>query len=51
MLSTALDAFNQGLRVIVAADCTTSLNGADLHLFALENIRRTIGWVMPVDES
>lgn len=50
VLSTALDAYNQGLSVIVAADCTTSLNGPDLHLFALENIRRTIGWVLTVEE-
>jgi biuret amidohydrolase len=49
VLSTALDAYNLGLRVIVVADCTTSLNGNDLHLFALENIRRTIGWVIDVD--
>jgi len=50
VLSTALDAYNLGLRIVVVGDCTTSLNGEDLHLFALENIRRTIGWVMDVDE-
>jgi nicotinamidase-related amidase len=50
VLSTALDAFNLGLRVIVVADCTTSLNGVDLHLFALENMRRTIGWVLTVED-
>ncbi len=45
VLSTALDAYNRGLRVVVISDCTTSLNGADLHEFALNNMQRTIGWV------
>jgi nicotinamidase-related amidase len=50
ILSTALDASNRGLKVIVVGDCTVSLNGDDLHEFGLENIRRTIGWVRSSDE-
>ena len=50
ILSTALDAYNRGLRVVVISDCTTSLNGADLHEFALNNMQRTIGWVLTADE-
>jgi len=49
ILSTALDAYNRGLRLIVISDCTTSLNGTDLHEFALNNIQRTIGWVLTAD--
>lgn len=50
VLSTAFDASNRGYKVVVIADCTVSLNGEDLHLFGLENIRRTIGWVLTSDE-
>ena len=47
ILSTALDAFNRRLKVIVAADCVVSLNGDDLHEASLELMHRTIAWVMP----
>lgn len=46
ILSTAFDASSRGYKVVVIADCTVSLNGEDLHLFGLENIQRTIGWVL-----
>jgi nicotinamidase-related amidase len=47
LLSTALDASNRRLKVVVASDCAVSLNGDDLHEVALEMMHRTIAWVMP----
>jgi len=50
VLCTAFDAFNRDLRVVVASDGVASMYGDDLHVLGLENIRRCLGWVVPVDE-
>jgi biuret amidohydrolase len=50
VLCTAFDAFNRDLRVVVASDGVASMYGEDLHVLGLENIRRCLGWAMPVDE-
>ena len=39
-------AYNRDLKVVVAADCVASAYGPDLHEFALENVRRRLGWVL-----
>lgn len=43
---TAFAAYCRDLKVIVAADCVASAYGQDLHEFALDNIRRRLGWVL-----
>ena len=50
VLATAFGAYNRGLRVVVVADCVASAYGNDLHEFALDNIRRRLGWVLTLDE-
>ncbi len=50
VLCTAFDAFNRDLRVIVASDGVASMYGDDLHVFGLENLRRSLGWVLTTDE-
>lgn len=43
---SAFAAYNRDLKVIVAADCVASAYGQDLHEFALDNVRRRLGWVL-----
>ncbi len=50
VLATAFGAYNRGLRVVVVSDCVASAYGSDLHEFALDNIRRRLGWVLKLDE-
>jgi nicotinamidase-related amidase len=47
---TAFEAANRDLQTVVVSDCVTSLYGADLHRFALENVARCFGWVLSVRE-
>ena len=49
VLATAFGAYNRGLRVVVVADCVASAYGSDLHEFALDNIRRRLGWVLTLE--
>jgi nicotinamidase-related amidase/flavin reductase (DIM6/NTAB) family NADH-FMN oxidoreductase RutF len=46
ILHTALDAFSRDYKVIVLADCVTSMYGHDLNDLALMNIEYCVGWVM-----
>ncbi len=39
-------AYNRDLKVVVASDCVASAYGPDLHEFALDNVRRRLGWVL-----
>ncbi len=50
VLNTAFDAFNRDLQVIIIADGVASMYGDDLHLFALQNVSRCLGWVVTADE-
>lgn len=43
---SAFGAYNRDLKVVVASDCVASAYGPDLHEFALENVRRRLGWVL-----
>ncbi len=43
---SAFAAYNRDLKVVVAADCVASAYGSDLHEFALDNVRRRLGWVL-----
>jgi nicotinamidase-related amidase len=50
VLATAFGAYNRGLKVVVIDECVASAYGQDLHEFALDNIRRRLGWVLSLDE-
>jgi len=43
-------AYNRDLKVVVASDCVASAYGPDLHEFALDNVRRRLGWVLTNSE-
>ena len=45
VLCAAFDACNRDYRVIVASDCVDTMDGEDLHRFALESMRVSLGWV------
>jgi nicotinamidase-related amidase len=47
---SAFGAYNRDLKVIVASDCVASAYGPDLHEFALDNVRRRLGWVLTNSE-
>lgn len=46
VLNAAFEAFNRDLRVLVVEDCVASMYGDDLHEFALQNVKRCLGWVV-----
>lgn len=50
VLNTAFSALDRDFAVVVISDCVASMYGQDLHVFALQNIARCIGWVLSVDE-
>lgn len=50
VLATTFGAYNRGLRAVIVSDCVASAYGPDLHEFALDNIRRRLGWVLTLDE-
>lgn len=48
--NAAFEAFNRDFRVIMVEDCVGSMYGEDLHQFALENVRRCLGWVVSLSD-
>ncbi len=50
VLSTTFGAYNRGYRAVVISDCVASAYGSDLHIFALENIKCRLGWVLSLDQ-
>lgn len=50
VLNTAFSALDRDFAVVVISDFVASMYGQDLHVFALQNIARCIGWVLTVDE-
>ncbi len=50
VLCTAFEASNRRYAPVVLSDCVASMYGPDLHEFALENVRRTFGWVLSLNE-
>lgn len=51
VLNAAFEAFNRDIRVLVVEDCVASMYGDDLHEFALQNIKRCLGWVVSLTEA
>jgi len=50
VLCAAFESFNHAYKTVVISDCVASMYGQDLHLFALQNIARCLGWVLSVNE-
>ena len=46
VLNTSFTAFNFDYRVVVLSDCVASMYGDDLHVFGLQNVARSLGWVL-----
>jgi nicotinamidase-related amidase len=49
-LCSSFETVNRGLKLVVISDCVASAYGYDLHLFALQNIARCLGWVLSIPE-
>lgn len=49
-LCTSFETVNLGFKLIVISDCVASAYGHDLHVFALQNIARCLGWVLTISE-
>jgi nicotinamidase-related amidase len=43
---TAFEAHTRDYAVIIAADCVDSMDGEEMHRFALRNMAATVGWVL-----
>jgi len=50
VLCAAFEATNRDFRVIVAADAVDSMDGEDMHRFALTLIGAALGWPLATDE-
>jgi nicotinamidase-related amidase len=50
VLCASFESVNRGFKLIVISDCVASAYGDDLHVFALQNIARCLGWVLTISE-
>src|SRR5207253_2776777 len=50
VLCAAFEATNRDFRVVVAADAVDSMDGEDMHRFALKLIAAALGWPLTNDE-
>ena len=50
VLNAGFDATNRDFRVVVAADAVDSMDGEDMHRFALRLMAATVGWVFTTAE-
>jgi nicotinamidase-related amidase len=49
-LCASFETVNRGFKLVVISDCVASSYGHDLHVFALQNISRCLGWVLTIPE-
>ncbi len=49
-LCACFETVNRGFKLVVISDCVASSYGHDLHVFALQNISRCLGWVLTIPE-
>ncbi len=47
---TAFEAHTRDYAVLIAAECVDSMDGEEMHRFALRNMAATVGWVLRNDE-
>ena len=50
VMCTAFEAQVRDYAVIVAAECVDTMDGEEMHRFALRNLAATVGWVLRNDE-
>jgi len=50
VLNTAFEATNRDFRVVIAADAVDSMDGEEMHRFALRLMAAAVGWVLPNPE-
>jgi biuret amidohydrolase len=50
VLCTAFAAHARDYGVVVASECVDSMDGEEMHRFALRNMAATVGWVLRSDE-
>lgn len=50
VLAAGFEATNRDFRVVIAADAVDSMDGEDMHRFALRLMAATIGWPLANDE-
>lgn len=50
VLCTSFEAQVRDYGVIVAADCVDTMDGEEMHRYALRNMAATVGWVLRSDE-
>ena len=50
VMCAAFESQNRDLKTIVVADCVHTMFGDDLHWFGLQNIARSLGWVVSLDD-
>jgi nicotinamidase-related amidase len=50
VLCAAFESFNLAYKTVVISDCVASMYGQDLHMLGLQNVARSLGWVLTADE-
>lgn len=50
VLCTAFEAHARDYGVVIASECVDSMDGEEMHRFALRNMAATVGWVLRSDE-
>ncbi|MCZ6549620.1 MAG: isochorismatase family protein, partial [Deltaproteobacteria bacterium] len=50
VLNTAFEATNRDFRVVIAAEAVDSMDGEEMHRFALQLMSAAMGWVLSDDE-
>jgi nicotinamidase-related amidase len=50
VLSTAFEATNRDFRVVIASEAVDSMDGEEMHRFALQLMSAAMGWVLSHDE-
>lgn len=50
VMCAAFESTNRDFRVIIAEEAVDSMDGEEMHRFALQSMRASLGWVMTTEE-
>ena len=50
VMCTAFESTNRDFRVVIAEEAVDTMDGEEMHRFALKSMAASVGWVMPTDE-
>ena len=50
VMCTAFESTNRDFRVIIAEEAVDTMDGEEMHRFALKSMAASLGWVMPTAE-